>query len=177
MAKFINHVHEMKDSPLDYELYVQAYHEGVLGQKIADHFNRSIEEVLELARDPSHGGKTTVSSFIEAMVGFELERDGVLGISFKRGVIETNLIDGWERMWDVTAPPSLKNVDFNVEVKQAVESILRKFSKFPNGNIGILLCCSFLKKENLMLLETKLQPALTENQRFLVRLVHIDGVL
>ena len=177
MAKFINNVHDMKELPLNYELYVRAFHEGVLGQKIADYFNRSIEEVLELARDPNHGGKTTVSSFIEAMVGLELERDGVLGISFKRGIIETNLIDGWERMWDVTAPPSLENVDFNIEVNQAVDSILRKFSKFPKENIGILLCGSFLKKEDLTLLEAKLQPALTENQRFRVRLVHIDGIL
>ena len=177
MAKLVNQIEEKTDEYLDYALYVKAYKNNRLAPKIAKHFNRPVEYVIKLASDPDHGGKTTVSSFIEAMVALELEQDGIMGLSVKRGKKETDLVDGWDRMWDVKAPPTLKNVDFDMEMKQAIKSIVKKLHEFPNGNLGILLCISFLSKPNFLAFETKLKPELSENQRFLIRLVHIDGVL
>ena len=177
MAKIINQIEEKPDNHLDYSLYVEAYKDNILASKIAAHFNKNVEHVTKLASDPDHAGKTTVSSFIEAMVALELEKDGILGLSIGRGKKETDLVDGWDRMWDVKAPPTLGNIDFNVESEHAVNSVLKKLNEFPDGNLGILLCISFLSRENFIFFESKLEPSLSENQKFLIRLVHIEGVL
>ena len=177
MAHLINQIDERADAYLDYSLYIEAYQKNILASKIADHFNKPVEYVIELASDPDHGGKNTVSSFIEAMVALELEKDGILGLSVGRGKKETDLVDGWDRMWDVKAPPTLKNVNFDMEAKQAIKSVVKKLSEFPEGNLGILLCTSFLSKQHFLVFESKLKLALSENQRFLIRLVHIEGVL
>jgi hypothetical protein len=177
MAKIISQTKEIFNENLNYELYVKAYKDNILASKIAEHFNKSVEYVIKLASDPDHGNQTTVSSFIEAMVALELEQDGIMGLSVGRGKKETDLIDGWGRMWDVKAPPTLKKINFNIEVKEAIHSVIKKLQEFPKGNLGILLCVSFLNKQDFLIFESKLKPELSENQRFLIRLVHIEGVL
>ncbi|WGK69158.1 hypothetical protein P0082_11850 [Candidatus Haliotispira prima] len=162
---------------LDYECYVQAYKNGTLAAAIAKHYHVSIDRVRKLAGDPDHSGEETVSSFIETMVALELERDGILGLSVGRGEKETDLLDGWGRMWDVKAPPTIPQVSFDVEVEKAIESVLKKLKEFPAGNLGILMCTSFLAEKDYVEFQAKLKGALTDNQKFLVRLVHIDGVL
>lgn len=177
MAFLLDRFRDRPKGYLDYSLYKKAYKDNTLAQQIAKHYNTTIENVLALASDPDHGGKSTLSSFIETMVALELEQEGIMGLSIARGIKETDLIDGWDRMWDVKTPPTLLDHDFDIEVKKSVQSIVKKLNKFPNGNLGILLCVSFLSKEDLITLSLQLKPLLSENQRFLIRMVHVNGVL
>jgi hypothetical protein len=178
MAKLLSEIVEKSFyQPLEYKLYVQAFKDGILESRIAKHFHVPSELVRQLASDPDHGGEQTVSSFIETLVALELEKDGILGISVSRGAAKTDLIDGWGRMWDVKAPPSIEVINFDTEVKKAVESVVRKLEEFPEGNLGILLCTSFLYQKDYIKLQEQLRGALTERQKFLVRSVHIEGVL
>lgn len=160
---------------LDYLEYRKGYEEGWLGDRIAQAYGKTVAEVNELASDPSHGGKQTLSSYLETMVGFELEEKGIFGISMKRGPIRTNLEDGWGRKWDVTTPPYVKGIGFNEQ--SAVNSILRKFKEFPIGDVGILVDVSFLNKKNYLELQNDLKNKLSNNQKFLVRQVIVKGIL
>jgi hypothetical protein len=109
------------------------------------------------------------------MVAFEIEQDGILGMCVKRGPARTDLEDGWGRKWDVKTPPYIEGIGFNEE--NAIRSITRKLSEFPDGNVGILLDISFLTEENYTNLQKHLKTELTDNQKFLVRQVTVKGIL
>jgi|GEM_PF-2867905 len=178
MAKLLQEITNKEVyTSLNYQTYVNAYKNKTLGIAIAKHFQVPLELVLELASDPDHAGKHTVSSFIEAMVALEIEKDSMFEMSIHRGKKETDLKDGWNRMWDVKAPPSIPFVDFNEEMQKAVSSIIKKLEEFPKGDLGILLCVSFLKKADYMVLQQQLKNTLSTSEKFLIRAIHIDGVL
>ncbi len=160
---------------LNYNQYREAFERGVLVKKIADKYGRTLKEVMELSSDPDHGGQMTLSSLLETMVAFELERDGILGCTITRGPARTDLEDAWGRKWDVKTPPYVEGIGFNEE--SAIHSILKKLDEFPDGDVGIFLDISFLHKENYLKLQEDLKNRLADNQKFLVRQVVVRGVL
>lgn len=177
MAKDVSHeiLHKGKSDThfLEYEIVRDLFESEKLAETIAREYAVPLKRVEMLAQDPDHGGNATVSSYIETMVALELEKDGILGVRVTRGPSMTDLKDGWQRQWDVKAPPKIEGREFDFEA--AIDSIKRKFSEFPEGNIGIFLCVSFMNKDIYYKLQKQLQTSLSENERFRVRQVEIEG--
>ncbi len=160
---------------LDYTRYREEFRKGTLIQSIAKANSVSEEVVTNLARDPDHNNKITLSSCIEACVSLEVEKSGIMGITLERGPKKIDVIDGWNRKWDIKTPPYIPEIGFKVDM--ATNSIMRKFNDFPNMDIGILLCVSFMRKEDVTSLSNALNKLITENMKFHIRKILINGVL
>lgn len=162
---------------LNYACYEDAFQNGTLKKKIEAAYNIGEEALEELAEDPDHSGQVTLSSLIETMVALELEQDYVFGgLQVSRGPAGLDLEDGWQRKWDVKTPPYLPKYG-GFHLASAVESVVRKFERFSGKPIGILLCVSFMRLEDFFELDKGLLKALTVEQRFHIRPVHIKGCI
>ena len=159
---------------IDYCKIVDMYKSNVILNWIAERYAVQLERVEHLAQDPDHGNKITVSSCIETMVALELEAEGILGIKVSRGEAKTDIIDGWKRKWDVKAPPKVPDISFSID--DAVNSIKKKFNEFPEQDIGIMLCISFLDLELYLKLQKSLIENLTPNERLRVRQIEINDI-
>ncbi|CAK8163346.1 hypothetical protein CAXC1_330106 [Candidatus Xenohaliotis californiensis] len=159
---------------LNYDNYRNAFNSGHLLNKISSIYNKSVEIIMSMASDPDHGGKITISSLIETMVAFELERDGIMGITVSRGPKRTDLKDGWNRLWDVKAPPRVMG---RFDANAACKSILHKFSEFVKNNIGIFLCVSFMNPSDYLVLLNELSNSIDDSQKYHIRQINIEGVL
>ena len=159
-------------STLDYNRYKQEFRSGQLLPRISCEYKVTLADLRELAKDPDHGLHMTFSSVIEAMVGLELAKFGVMGIQVRRGPKGLDLVDAWGRGWDVKAPPSLNDRDFKPEIP--FQSILRKY-RIHSEPIGILLCVSFLLWADYLQLEDLLAQRLSLEQKFHLRQVTIQG--